>query len=97
MKICYSVFPRSFPSELLKNNSSSVKIQLKFTLYCLKDIVQFNSIFLPHKGDGYKALLWIRGSSGVQIFAFIILEDSLVFFESVHESECPVRGGRPYS
>lgn len=42
-------------------------------------------------------LLWILGSSGVQIFAFIMLNESLGFFESVQDRECPVNGGRPYS
>lgn len=50
-----------------------------------------------HSGEEYKALLCILGSSGVQIFAFMILEGSLGFLESVHEREWPVNGGRPYS
>ena len=81
----------------LKNNYTSVRIQLQCSFFLPLGFSLIEQYLFYHSGEEYKALLCILGSSGVQIFAFMILEGSLGFLESVHEREWPVNGGRPYS
>ena len=81
----------------LKNNYTSLRIQLQCSFFLPLGFSLIEQYLFYHSGEEYKALLCILGSSGVQIFAFMILEGSLGFLESVHEREWPVNGGRPYS